>query len=606
MGSIIGFTTTSDLPEDGLTAAIAARCRVLSHFHHLEHLALTLGETRLELWGHKEVSDRVHHLADGSLLALIGSPHGEVLWSDVEKRLAQSTRPDDFELPWEGRVILLKISADGTHWTMWNDWIGSIPVFQTQIDRGRICSTLEPAVVAAAGFSADEIFLPGLLSLLINGHFLADWTLFKGMKVVPPDCAAEWTARGFHYTQLWTVRPSQDRWETGRDDLVDEMYELSREAIASVLRTQSSWILPLSGGLDSRLIAAVGAELGSTLHTYAWGSPASTDVVYSHQIAKALGLPWKHVELGKHYLARYTQQWADLFGSGMHFHGMYQMAFLDALESEPVGPVVSGFLGDVLTTSTGVLPSASDRSQLYNQWYTHWSEKDVKMLLKVPVQDALEELATQLEGQVDALLGARFQKLSFLEFRSRQNFFTYFQLTLSDYWRGTASPFLNRAYARFCMSLPRIAKDQRQLLGDVYRRHYGRLATIPGTYGPEPFIRTGRYLLKRRIARLLPASLRSGPFGGFDEIPLRMDMDCLQASGLESLWPINEARDRLAQWLDVRQLDAVYQAAMASKADIRPLKKLQSVQALAYRLLGPPTVNRETVDDSARPVFERI
>ena len=301
MGSIVGFTTTSGLPEDRLTAAIAAQYRALSPFRHLGHLALTLGETRLELWGHKEVSDRVHYLSDGSLLALIGSPDGEVPWSDVEKHLARSTRPDDFELPWEGRVILLRISADGAHWTMWNDWVGSIPVYQTQVDRGRICSTLEPAVVAAGGFSADEIFLPGLLSLLINGHFLADWTLFKGMKAVPPDCAAEWTARGFHSRQLWTVRPSRDRWETRWDDLVEEMYELSRQAIADVLKRQSSWILPLSGGLDSRLIAAVGSELGSNLHTYAWGSPDSTDVVCSRRVAKALGLPWKRVDLGTQY-----------------------------------------------------------------------------------------------------------------------------------------------------------------------------------------------------------------------------------------------------------------------------------------------------------------
>ena len=301
MGSIIGFTATSDLTEDRLTAALAAQCRALSYFPHVERLSLRLGETSLELWGHRPLSDRVHSLADGSLLVLIGSPHGDVSWSDLEESLAQATQADDFELPWEGRVILLRISADGKRWTMWNDWTGSIPVFHGEIDRGRICSTLEPAVVAAAGFSADDVFLPGLLCLLINGHFLADWTLFKRMKVVPPDCAAEWDRRGFHYKHLWTVRPSQDRWETSWDDLVDEMYELSRQAIASVLKKQSSWVLPLSGGLDSRLIAAVGAELGSNLHTYAWGSPDSTDVVCSRQVARTLGLPWKRVELGNQY-----------------------------------------------------------------------------------------------------------------------------------------------------------------------------------------------------------------------------------------------------------------------------------------------------------------
>jgi len=517
-------------------------------------------------------------------LALIGSPHGEVLWSDVEKSLAQATRPEDFELPWEGRVILLRISADGTHWTMWNDWIGSIRVFQCQIDQGRICSTLEPAVVAAAGFSPDDIFLPGLLCLLINGHFVADWTLFKSMKVVPPDCAAEWDCRGFHWKRLWTVKPTQDRWETGWDDLVDEMSELSREAIASVLKTQSSWILPLSSGLDSRLIAAVGADLGSNLHAFAWGSPDSTDVVYSRQIAKALGLPWRRVELGTDFLAKYTQQWADLFGSGMHFHGMYQMAFLDAIGKEPRGPILCGFVGDVLAGSS-FIQSLDGNGELYSKWYTHWTSDELRALVKVPLDLPLEEVGTELRRQSELCSGNHYAGRLLMGLWNRQRLFIEFQSTLLDYWRGTATPFLNRSYARFCLSLPRVALEQRQLLGDVYRRHYGLLATIPGTYGVEPFIRTGQYLVKRRISRTLPIGLRLGPLRHLDEVPLRMDMDCLQASGREAVWPIDDVRDRLGQWLDMDQVDAAYHAAMASKADVRPLRKLQSVQALAYRLL---------------------
>ncbi|MCU0279322.1 MAG: asparagine synthase-related protein, partial [Candidatus Nanopelagicales bacterium] len=328
------------------------------------------------------------------MLVLIGSPHGEVRWSRIEESLSHTTRAEDFELPWDGRVILLKVSTDGTHWTMWNDWVGSIPVFQCHIDRGRVCSTLEPAVVAAAGFSSADIFLPGLLSLLINGHLMADWTLFKGMTVVPPDSAAEWDCEGFRWKELWTVKPTRDRWETSWDDLVDEMHELSRAAIASVLNTQSSWILPLSSGLDSRLIAAVGADLGSNMHAYAWGEADSTDVVYSRQIARALGLPWKRVELGTDYLAQYTKRWADLFGSGLHFHGMYQMAFLDALGREPANPVVSGFLGEILTGDdlSGLVSvhSMLGRGQLLTDAYTHWTAEEITPLFRSPCDAAIE------------------------------------------------------------------------------------------------------------------------------------------------------------------------------------------------------------------------
>jgi len=409
--------------------------------------------------------------------------------------------------------------------------------------------------------------------------------LFKGMKVVPPDCVADWADDGFHSKPLWTVKPTEDRWEASWDDLVDEMHELSSKAIADVLKTQSSWILPLSSGLDSRLIAAVGADHGANFHTYAWGELNSTDVVYSRKIAKILGYPWKHVDLGKDFLIKYTPQWADMFGSAMHFHGMYQMSFLDTIRSEPGGAIITGFIGDVLAGSSLMQYDAG--SVIYKkEWYKHWTTRGARTLLKIPIDDALQEIAGEVERQLAALPGTQFPKLLFLELWSRQRFFTSFQSTLSDYWRGIATPFLNRAYARFCMSLPRAVLENRRLLGDVFRRYYGRLAVIPGTYADKPFILTGQYLLKQRIAGRLPASLQQGPFAGYTAVPLRMDIDCIQATGKESLWPIYNAWDQLGEWLDVTQLERDYQTILRSKEDIQPLRRLQSVQTLAYRLLN--------------------
>ncbi|MEP0805479.1 MAG: hypothetical protein HRF47_08300, partial [Chloroflexota bacterium] len=208
MHSIVGFTLFSALDETAVKRLLAAQERALSQFPHLERKTFSLGLTRLDVWGHKGMETRLHTLPDGSLLALIGSPHGEVNLRDVQDALLT----DRFELPWDGRVILLRVSADGKRWTMWNDWLGSLPVFHAQIGRGRIASTLEPVVVASAGYTPDDFFLPGLVSLLINGHFISDWTLYKGMKVVPPDSRVEWGEEGFRAETLWTVAPSQSRW----------------------------------------------------------------------------------------------------------------------------------------------------------------------------------------------------------------------------------------------------------------------------------------------------------------------------------------------------------------------------------------------------------
>ena len=216
----------------------------------------------------------------------------------------------------------------------------------------------------------------------------------------------------------------------------------------------------------------------------------------------------------------------------------------------------------------------------------HWDVEEVRELVKVPVGEALQERAEEVGRLYEAIRGTEFQKNLLFGSWTRQRLFTSFQSTLASYWREAATPFLNRSYARFALSLPRAVLENRRLLGDVFRRYYGRLAVIPGTYANQPFILTGRYLLKHRIAEQLPASLRHGPFAGYDDRQLRMDMDSIQLSGKKSLWPLFDNWDRLADWLNVNLLEKEYQTVMRSKDDIRPLRKLQSAQTLAYRLLN--------------------
>jgi len=64
-----------------------------------------------------------------------------------------------------------------------------------------------------------------------------------------------------------------------------------------------------------------------------------------------------------------------------------------------------------------------------------------------------------------------------------------------------------------------------------------------------------------------------------------MDLACVQASGRAALWPVDEAYDQLGERFDLNQIETEYQSVLLSTEDIRPQKKLQAVQAIAYRLL---------------------
>jgi hypothetical protein len=446
-------------------------------------------------------------------------------------------------------------------------------------------------VVAAEGYSPNDFFLPGLVSLFVDGHLIGDWTLYKDMKIIPPDCVILWDKNGFHWQQYFSVEPNQDMWEEGWDELVDQMYALSRQAIADVLLTESDWIIPLSSGLDSRLIAAVAAELGINAHTYTWGESMSLDSVYAQKIAKTLDMPWKLIPFDMEYFVKYTQIWAGLFGSAMAFHGVYMMSFLDAIRTESPGSIVLGLIGEALAgyAVRFQILHHSISSPVYSSHpsdYSLYTAEEVRKLFKFPVEDALDEFASEIRAQSNLIQAPWFQRLMYLTYWGRQRMFTNFQSTLCDYWRGVGTPYLRKQYARFCFSLPRAVLENRRLQGDMFRRFYPALAAIPGSYAPDPFTLTENYILKRKFAMSMPQPLRLGPFKEFQVFsnPRTWNRDSVRQPGWKALWPIQEAWDQLSEWVDLKVVAEAYQASM--NGDLKSINLLRPVQMLAYQLLG--------------------
>lgn len=590
MNSAIGFTVKWRGTDRQNSSADAALVRTLGHFPDLKQQAFQAGASILTLWGRGDLQECTHILPDGSLLVLTGSPTGNADWQMVQDLVMKSPSKGDFRSPWEGRWVLLKISPDGETWTMWNDWLGSIPVYHTSTAHQRIASTLEPAVVAANDFSASDISLPAMAALILHGNLLGDWTLFRPMKACPPDSAAAWDGNGFHVQPLGTIQATDARWDKGWDDLVDEMHHLARRAILNVLRTKTGWIVPLSSGLDSRLIAAVAAEANIPVRTYTWGAPTTRDGVLSKQIARVLGLPWKSIPLGSQYMSDHLRLWADLFGSSMHFHGMYQIPFLTALRGEPAGPVVSGFVGDTLAGYDVKFQSDYHREDQKTPYMVppNWMfclSEELEALVQQPVREALEELTDEVDRQRNAVSGPWFQRLRFLTFWGRQRRFTYFQTMLTSYWSDAYAPYLNREYANFCLSLPRALLDKRMLEVDMMRRRYSKVMCIPGSFDAEPAITTGSYLLKRRLAKALPDPFSSKLFPELKRAKnYNTDITALRAGGEQAIWPIPDTRGELSKIFHLEKIDGLYQSAV-SQGNILSLRKLQCIQAIALRLM---------------------
>jgi len=91
------------------------------------------------------------------------------------------------------------------------------------------------------------------------------------------------------------------------------------------------------------------------------------------------------------------------------------------------------------------------------------------------------------------------------------------------------------------------------------------------------------YFLKKRIARRLPKYLLRGPMRIFNSSPLSMDGECLRKTGNAALWPIFEVWNQLENWFHMDRVKEVLR--QSETGDVLSLRRLQCIQAFAYRLI---------------------
>lgn len=71
MSSIVGFSLFNSLESRDAKRLLASQEQALAYFKTLERKSVSLGLTRLEIWGHSDVTERLHNPA-GRLPACFG------------------------------------------------------------------------------------------------------------------------------------------------------------------------------------------------------------------------------------------------------------------------------------------------------------------------------------------------------------------------------------------------------------------------------------------------------------------------------------------------------------------------------------------------------
>ena len=259
-----------------------------------------------------------------------------------------------------GRFLILGWSAVARSWSVWTDRMGSMQAYFVEVDgRAAALGTYSPAVYSYSRRNLDWVGLSSFFSL---GFFIGDRTHYQDCRILRPGSCYEYDPTGklLGQTQYWRWdhNPNADRNEA------DTIAEFG-ERFAHVVDHQSRncrVALPLSGGLDSRTVAAC-IPAGHQVSAYSYGFNAgSVETTISRDVAKAAGLPFY-----SHTIRPYLFEKLDLVLQSVEgFQDLTQSRQADMSEwlLENSDCVIGAHWGDVLCDDMGIDSAASAGQQI--------------------------------------------------------------------------------------------------------------------------------------------------------------------------------------------------------------------------------------------------
>ena len=146
--------------------------------------------------------------------------------------------------------------------------------------------------------SRDRLIDPvAVVEILIKNYCFADRTPIRGIRRTPWMAKPNASGDGWEFFDL----PAHGDRVVGADAIADELFARLKDEVLELVEGRKTVGILLSGGMDSRMVAAAldclitsGRLEGMKVVALSWGNEDSRDAVYSAEIARRLGWEWEH------------------------------------------------------------------------------------------------------------------------------------------------------------------------------------------------------------------------------------------------------------------------------------------------------------------------
>ncbi len=442
---------------------------------------------------------------------LLHVPPGTAIGLKQLSHLAPDAQPA-MKYPGESLRVFNAISCGRDSVEIASDPLGILPYYSLQLpDAMFLCSSLRH-LLQAYPEQTRPMDDQGVFEFLCCGTPFAQRTLHKQIQLAPAGQVVYWDrGRGLRTDRSRRLTLQAPDAGIATATAAGKMIGYVRESLE---RLPSPAVLPITGGFDSRLIAACATALNLKPHMVTLGYYRHDEVRLAQAVAKTLGT---QTEV---HAPRYPNvlDLMPLWLEASEGLADAQSLFIGNLLSLPLpdgAPIYHGFLGDALSggrLNLVQLETATSPEEIAQAIVNHFfggiaPEAAETFRLSASLPQATEDVLGNLVSG----------------FLPHQTFLLWHLETLQRRFVGQQLLYLGRRFMplpvyyysplmAFALTLPRMALDFRTLMKQIFQLHFPELATLPhADYAPNviPSTLAGlRYVSGWGLRRLGGAVLR--------------------------------------------------------------------------------------------------
>jgi len=188
-----------------------------------------------------------------------------------------------------------------------NDRLGLRPLYYCSLENEIIFSSQVRAILKHPDVRR-KVDLAGVADFFHFGFVTGDKTLYEGIRMLPPGTVLRFEKGNLQLKKYWELKFAVEPSHRTENDYAEQLAQAIRCSIESSTVGPFRIGLPLSGGLDSRTIAACIPKDKYPILVWTWGLPNSREVQTAKKVTQKLGLDHNSLHrTPEHFVQNFSQ-----------------------------------------------------------------------------------------------------------------------------------------------------------------------------------------------------------------------------------------------------------------------------------------------------------